>query len=75
MVRLNKEEKRLVSLYRTGTRHELIETLCDMRGELSAEESALMALTDATLSKLNQMSDAEFESLDIVPDFIKGVFK
>lgn len=63
------EEQQLMSLYNHGTRLELIETLNDMRTYLDKDESALQALTDSAIDKLNAMTDAEFETLDLVPDF------
>ena len=73
MIRLTKEEQNLVSLYRTGTRQELIEALDEMQKELAPDEIPLATLTQKTRSKLKQMTDAEFEALDIVPTFMKGV--
>lgn len=73
-VRLTKEEKRLISLYRSGTRQELIDTLRQMRSELTTDETMLLALTDSTVSKLERMTDSELDEQEIVPDFIKGVF-
>lgn len=63
------EEQQLMSLYNHGTRLELIETLNDMRTYLDKDEAELQALTDSAISKLNAMTDAEFEALDLVPDF------
>jgi hypothetical protein len=39
------------------------------RGYLSAEETELLALTDSALGKLQNMSDAEYDALDLLPDF------
>jgi len=43
------EEINLMCIYNTGSRTWLIENLNEMRGELSAEETELMELTDSTL--------------------------
>jgi hypothetical protein len=40
-----------------------------MRGELSPDETELLALTDSTLTKLRAMTDAEFDALELYPDF------
>ena len=40
-----------------------------MRGELSPDETELLALTDSTLAKLRTMTDAEFDELELYPDF------
>ena len=59
----------LMCIYNTGSRTGLIESLNEMRGELSAEETELMELTDSTLRKLQAMTDDEFAELELYPDF------
>ena len=63
------EEMNLMCIYNTGSRTGLIESLNEMRGELSAEETELMELTDSTLRKLQVMTDDEFAELELYPDF------
>lgn len=63
------EEMNLMCIYNTGSRMGLIESLNEMRGELSAEETELMELTDSTLRKLQTMTDDEFAELELYPDF------
>ena len=63
------EEINLMCIYNTGSRTGLIESLNEMRGELSPEESELRALTDSALGKLQAMTDAEFAELELYPDF------
>ena len=63
------EEMNLMCIYNTGSRAGLIESLNEMRGELSAEETELMELTDSTLRKLQAMTDDEFADLELYPDF------
>ena len=63
------EEINLMCIYNTGSRAGLIESLNEMRGELSAEETELMELTDSTLRKLQAMTDDEFLELELYPDF------
>ena len=63
------EEMNLMCIYNTGSRAGLIESLNEMRGELSAEEIELMELTDSTLRKLHTMTDDEFAGLELYPDF------
>lgn len=46
-------------------RGELIENLTEMRGELSPEEADLRELTDSALSKLQAMSDNEFDFVEL----------
>ena len=63
------EEMNLMCIYNTGSRTGLIDSLSEMRGELSPEETELLALTDSTLSKLRVMTDEEFAELELYPDF------
>ena len=63
------EETNLLCIYNTGSRTGLIDTLAEMRGELSPEEAELQELTDSALMKLRAMSDAEFAELELYPDF------
>ena len=63
------EEQQLMSIYSHGTRLELIETLNDMRTYLDQDEQELKDLTDSAIAKLSNMTDIEFRSLDLVPDF------
>lgn len=62
------EEQQLMSLYNTGTRQGLIDALTEMRGYLAADETELWELTDSAISKLNRMTDAEYDELDLFPD-------
>ena len=65
------EERQLMSLYNTGTRVGLIAALEEMRGYLAADETELRELTDNAAAKLRRMSDAEYDALDLFPDFEK----
>ncbi len=64
------DEVSLMSIYNAaGTREGLIAALTEMRGYLDAEEAELRELTDSALAKLCRMSDAEYDALDLFPDF------
>ena len=63
------EERQLMAIYNPGTRKGLLEALVDMQQYLSKEERDLNDLTASAISKLQEMSDDEFEALDLVPDF------
>ena len=63
------EERQLMAIYNTGSRKGLLEALIDMRQYLSKEERELNDLTASAISKLQEMSDDEYEALDLVPDF------
>lgn len=64
------EELKLMALYNTGSRERLMESLTEMRTYLTLSEMELRDLTDSTLDKLAGMTDAEFEALELYPDFI-----
>ena len=64
------EEINLMSLYNTGNRERLIEVLTEMKTYLTLSETELRDLTDGTLDKLIGMTDAEFDALELYPDFI-----
>ena len=63
------DELNLMCIYDTGSRAGLIEALTDMRGQLEDDETELMQMTDSALRKLNAMSDADYEALELFPDF------
>lgn len=67
------DEINLMCIYNTGTREGLIAELTHMRGYLGAEETELLVLTDSALGKLRSMSDTEYATLDLFPDFGKEV--
>ena len=63
------EERQLMAIYNTGTRKGLLETLIDLQKFLSKEEQDLNDLSASAISKLQEMSDDDYEALDLVPDF------
>ena len=63
------EERQLMAIYNPGIRRGLLEALIDMQQYLSKEERDLNDLTASAISKLQEMSDDEYEALDLVPDF------
>ena len=65
------DEITLMAIYNTGSRTGLIEELTAMRGYLEADEVELRKLTDSVVAKLKPMTDAEFNMLDLFPDFIE----
>lgn len=69
METLTFDEVNLLCIYNRGSRTGLIEALTEMRGELTPEETELRVLTDSALSKLKAMNDAEFDELELYPDF------
>ena len=65
------DEQQLMSLYNTGTRTGLISALEEMRNYLVADETELLLLTDSALEKLTGMTDADYDALDLIPDFME----
>lgn len=63
------DEINLMCIYNTGTREGLIVELEQMRGYLGAGETELLTLTDSALGKLRGISDPEYATLDLFPDF------
>ena len=63
------EETNLLCIYNPGSRLGAIEALTEIRRELSPDETKLLALTDSTLAKLRAMTDADFDALELYPDF------
>lgn len=63
------EEQQLMSIYNPGTRLGLIHALVEMRTYLDDDEQELKDLTDSTIAKLNAITDAEFDVMDLIPDF------
>lgn len=60
------DERFLMLLYSPGTRQGLIAALKKMRGQLTPDEHQLNQLANQTLSKLEQLTDAEFLRLDLL---------
>ena len=63
------DEMNLMCIYDTGTRTGLIKALTEMRGELGADEPDLRRLTDSTIEKLSAMTDEEYATVELYPDF------
>lgn len=63
------EEQQLMAIYNSGTRMGMIQALAEMRTYLDEDERELKELTDSTIAKLNAITDAAFDLLDLVPDF------
>ena len=59
----------MLCIYNGGSRKNTIAELREMRTYLEPDETELRELTDSTLAKLEKISDAEFDKLDLIPDF------
>ena len=58
-----------MAIYSTGTRLGLIQALNDMRTYLDDDDQELIEAADSAISKLNAMTDAEYGTLELTPDF------
>lgn len=68
MKRFTKDERIMMMLYNPGTREGLMTELESMRLQLTPSERRLARLSKSVLEKLEGMTDAEFDSLDLYPD-------
>ena len=69
MMNFTNDELNLMCIYDTGTRTGLIAALTTMREQLEEDETELIQMTDSAIQKLNAMSDADYETLELFPDF------
>lgn len=63
-----RDERIMMMLYNPGTRAGLIAELEAMRLQLTPGEKRLKRLSGSVLNKLNGMTDAEFDRLELYPD-------
>lgn len=63
------DEMNMLCIYNGGIREKTIAALADMKKYLEPDETELRELTDSVMEKLEQISDAEFDELDLFPDF------
>lgn len=68
MKNFKRDERMIMMLYNPGTRAGLIAELEAMRLQLTPPERRLNRLSKNVLEKLDGMTDAEFDSLDLYPD-------
>lgn len=64
----NNEELLMMMLYNPGTRLGLIAELTTMKEQLTLREKRLNRLTGRLITKLENITDEEFEELDFYPD-------
>ena len=70
MMDFTNDELNLMCIYSAGgSRKSLIKKLTEMKLYLENDEQDLLALTESALNKLSQMSDEDFEKLELYPDF------
>ena len=65
-------ETNLMVIYSTGTRLGLLAELSNMLTFVSDDEAELRQMTVSVMHKLRQMTDEEFDVLNLEPDILKG---
>ena len=68
MMDFTQDERNMMMLYSPGTRIGLIEELQTMQKSLTGRDRNLRRWTASLLAKLAEMTDAEYEALDLYPD-------
>ena len=70
MMNFTSDELNLMCIYSAGgNRTDLVEKLTEMKYYLETDETELLTLTESALEKISQMSDEEFDALELYPDF------
>ncbi len=65
-------ETNLMVIYSTGTRLGLLAELSNMLTFVLDDEAELRQMTVSVMYKLRQMTDEDFDALDLEPDILKG---
>ena len=63
------DEQQLVTIFNTGSLEGTISALEKMSMELEADEIELREMTASAVAKLRTMTDADYDALDLIPDF------
>ena len=63
------DELNLMCIYDTGSRMGLLFELHDVASYLSEEDKELAVLIHSAIEKLCRMTDAEYDLLELYPDF------
>lgn len=69
MTNLTHDEMNLLCIYQKNTRIGTMDSITVMQQYLEKDETELAKMSDSLLSKLEQMSDEEFDELEKFPDF------
>lgn len=69
MTELTHDETNLLCIYQKGSRAGTIDNIKQMRKYLEEDETELLNMSDGLLQKFEAMSDADFDALELFPDF------
>lgn len=69
MTNLTHDEMNLLCIYQKNTRIGTMDSITVVQQYLEKDETELAEMSDSLLSKLEQMSDEEFDELEKFPDF------
>lgn len=72
MIGFTEDELTLMMLYNPGSKDGLIQELTTMQKALTGRDRNLRKWTKGALEKLHQISEQEFEELQLLPDFDFG---
>ena len=63
------DEQQLIAIHNVGSRTKTVLNLKEMRKFISDEETDLKSITDSAIRHLEEMTDEEYEQIDLIPDF------
>lgn len=63
------DEMNLMCIYDAGSRSGVLEALKRMSTHLTEEDDDLRRMTDFLIIKLSEMTDEEYNNLELYPDF------
>ena len=69
MAHFTRDEMNLMCIYNTGKRTGLIAELYSMSKYLTDADAELRSLTASVIKKVNNLTDEDFEKLELYPDF------
>lgn len=69
MMNLTHDEMNLLCIYQKNTRIGTMDAITVMQQYLETDERELWEMSDTLLTKLEKMSDEEFDELEKFPDF------
>ena len=63
------DEQQLIAIHNAGSLTKTLLNLKEMREFISDEETDLKSITDSAIRHLEEMTDEEYEQIDLIPDF------